>query len=1031
MASLFSSRPRHVVSLASDAAPSHAARASLRSRAFFALKAMLLVGAISVPVMAQTTTLTVTTTADTVNGCSATICTLRDALNAAYGAAGTSNIQFAPGVTGTIALTSTLPGFSGTINLIGPGASQLTIDGGNSSIIGSIFTVTNNAVVTISGVTIAHGTSSSGYGGGVVSYATLTVNNAAFIGNTAQYGGAISESTGTLTINNSTFSGNSAKLAGGGLGGVIMNYTTTTINNSTFFGNSSDDQAAVIQNYGTGVIITNSTFAGNTAPPYAGNAIISYNPGLAVTNSVFADGGTECGGSTACPVTGTLGNVVPADASGLAPLGDYGGFTQTMIPLPGSAAICAATPSLATAAGLTTDQRGFARTNTTYTGYTGSAPCVDAGSVQTHYSSIAFVTQPTNASLNAVISPAPTVEVLENTNTVAGIPITLTFSGTGTLGGTLTQTTGAGITQTSGLVSGSVATFGNLEVSATGSGDTLSTSLTITPAGAAGVTTLSVTSNAFDAGGGVAATQVIASETLTQNQPSATFTPVVGSLGTQPFTYSISPTTLPAGLTFSTSTGTIVGSPTGTFAAATCKVTVTDANSSTASANFSLTVNGPVVATQAVASTTLASGTAATAFTPVTGSGGTGTLTYSVSPALPAGLTFNTSTGTITGTPTTVSAATTYTVTVTDTNGATKTNTFSLTVNGAVAATQVIAAKVLTDGQPPTSFTPVTGAGGSGTLSYSISPALPAGLSISTSTGAVTGSPSVTSAATTYTVTVTDSSNATASSTFSLTVNGPVTATLVVPSEILAVNYAITTVIPVTGAGGTGALTYSVSPALPAGLTFASATGTITGTPTVAVAQTNYTVTVTDANNATASATLTMVVYSAPLSFTFLPTGTSTAQVPLGGSFTYNFAIAPTETIYPGPVTFAVGGLPTGATYTLSTTSLSATAGPQSISLTVKAPSTLARNEVPGRRSPSPMFFAMFLPLVAGLGFRRRIPRALTLALFAVAGVLGMSALSGCGSGSNSQYYVVQVTATSGPSNDLVQQVAYVSLTVE
>ncbi len=1029
MASLFSSRPRRVVSLASDAALLSAARVSKRSRIVSALKAMLLVGALSVPAMAQTTTLTVTTTADTTNGCSASLCSLRDAISAAYGAAGTTNIQFAAGVTGTITLTSTLPGFDGTINLIGPGASLLTIDGGNSSIIGHVFQVNSGSTVSISGVTIAHGNAGTGSGGGIINYDTLTVNNSDFIGNTAVDGAAITSSTGLLTVNGSTFSGNSATTASG-LAGAILTYSQLVVNNSTFYGNSSGSIAGGILNYGTEVVVTNSTFAGNTAAS-GGPAIISYNPGLVVSNSLFADGTTECYGSPNCPATGTAGNVVLADASTLAPLGTYGGFTETMIPLPGSAAICAATPSLATAAGLTTDQRGFARTNTTYTGYNAAGPCVDAGAVQTHYSSVAFVTQPTNASLNADITPAPTVDVLENTNTVAGIPITLTFSGTGTLGGTLTQTTGAGITQTSGVVTGSVATFGDLTVSATGSDDTLATSLTITPAGAAGVTTLSATSNTFNVGGSVSATLSIASEALTQNQPTASFTPVVGSGGTQPFTYSIS-AALPAGLTFSTTTGTITGSPTVTLAATNYKVTVTDANSSTANATFSLTVNSAVVATQAVASTTLASGTAATAFTPVTGSGGTGTLTYSVSPALPTGLTFSTSTGTITGTPTAVSATTTYTVTVTDANGATKTNTFSLTVNGAVAATQAIASKVLTEGQPSTSFTPVTGAGGSGTLTYSISPALPNGLAINPSTGAISGSPTAVKAATTYTVTVTDSSNDTANNTFSLTVNGPVTATLVIPSEILAVSTPnAIAVIPVTGAGGTGTLTYSVSPALPAGLAFASATGTITGIPTAASPLTTYTVTVTDANGAMASASLTIIVYPMPLSFTFLPTGPSVAQVPLGGSFTYNFSIAPTETIYPGPVTFSVAGLPTGATYTLSTTGFSATAGPQSLSMTVKAPSTLARNEAPGGRSPSPMFFAMLLPMVAGLGFRRRIPRGLMIALFAIAGVLGMSGLSGCGSSANLQYNVVQLIASSGPQNAVVQQVAYVTLTID
>ena len=106
---------------------------------------------------------------------------------------------------------------------------------------------------------------------------------------------------------------------------------------------------------------------------------------------------------------------------------------------------------------------------------------------------------------------------------------------------------------------------------------------------------------------------------------------------------------------------------------------------------FSLTVNGAVVATQAIASRMLTINTAAVPFTPVTGSGGTAPLSYSVAPALPAnqaGLTLAAATGQITGTPTVASAAATYTVTVTDANTTTDSATFSLTVNGAVVATQ-------------------------------------------------------------------------------------------------------------------------------------------------------------------------------------------------------------------------------------------------------------------------------------------------------------------------------------------------------
>ena len=61
---------------------------------------------------------------------------------------------------------------------------------------------------------------------------------------------------------------------------------------------------------------------------------------------------------------------------------------------------------------------------------------------------------------------------------------------------------------------------------------------------------------------------------------------------------------------------------------------------------------------------------------------------------------------------------------------------------------------------------------------------------------------------------------------------------------------------------GTGALTYSLSPALPTGLTFDATTRTISGTPTTASTETTYTYTATDTSDPpdTASLTFTLTV---------------------------------------------------------------------------------------------------------------------------------------------------------------------------
>jgi uncharacterized repeat protein (TIGR01451 family) len=239
------------------------------------------------------------------------------------------------------------------------------------------------------------------------------------------------------------------------------------------------------------------------------------------------------------------------------------------------------------------------------------------------------------------------------------------------------------------------------------------------------------------------------------------------------------------------------------------------------------------------------------------------------------------------------SSATTYTVTVTDANSVTATATFSLTVNGAVTATQAVASTMLTRNHAATSFTPVTGSGGTGPRAYSVSPSLPMGLNMASGTGAITGTPGVASSATTYTVTVTDANNATATATFSLTVNGAVTATQVIASTTLTVNVAATPFTPVTGSGGTAPLAYSVSPSLPTGLSMAAGTGAITGTPNATNSVTTYTATVTDANSVTATATFSLTV-AAPTPVLAVAVSGSPASVVSGNDITYSIALTVT-----------------------------------------------------------------------------------------------------------------------------------------
>ena len=91
----------------------------------------------------------------------------------------------------------------------------------------------------------------------------------------------------------------------------------------------------------------------------------------------------------------------------------------------------------------------------------------------------------------------------------------------------------------------------------------------------------------------------------------------------------------------------------------------------------------------------------------------------------------------------------------------------------------------------------------------------------------------------------------------------PTFGTTTMPDTTYTVNTAVSDTLPVA-TGGAGTLTYTLTPDLPAGLTYKASTsgngGIIAGMPTTAASATTYTLTVTDANNATTALTFTLSV---------------------------------------------------------------------------------------------------------------------------------------------------------------------------
>jgi len=262
--------------------------------------------------------------------------------------------------------------------------------------------------------------------------------------------------------------------------------------------------------------------------------------------------------------------------------------------------------------------------------------------------------------------------------------------------------------------------------------------------------------------------------------------------------------------------------------------------------------------------------------------------TYSISPALPDGLTINSSTGVISGTPTGTSAATSYEVTASNAAGST---TFALSI--AVlpqrpSALLYVSPQTYIVGYAITPLSPTV----TGTVTrYAVTPALPAGLSLDAVTGQISGTPSQTSATTNYLITASNGSGSTNFS-LSITVAMQPPSGLSYPSPQIWITGKSITILSPTVTGSVSQ--YSVTPSLPAGVMIDPATGQISGTPAVAANAATYLVTATNSTGAT-SFTLQITVEIPP------PSGLS---YPTPNTFTQNSAISPLNPTVTGSVSY-------------------------------------------------------------------------------------------------------------------------------
>ncbi|WP_433206283.1 putative Ig domain-containing protein [Dactylosporangium sp. CS-047395] len=314
--------------------------------------------------------------------------------------------------------------------------------------------------------------------------------------------------------------------------------------------------------------------------------------------------------------------------------------------------------------------------------------------------------------------------------------------------------------------------------------------------------------------------------------------------GTAPYTYALTTGALPTGLSLDQSTGAVTGTPTGPAGATQFAVTVTDTDGATDEQTYTLTVVPEIAIT---GTTVPAAGTGA-AYTATIGvAGGLTPYGYAVTAgALPAGLSLDPATGELSGTPSASAGTYNFTVTVTDGGGGTAAQAFALTLTAA----PTVNTNTLPDAVAGTAFTGTLAAGG-GTAPFTwsiVAGALPAGLSLDPSTGALTGTPTTAGTAN-FTVRATDAGAATVDKALTIVVH----AALALPAPVLpAATVGAPYTASVTATGGLPPYSYSVtSGLLPPGLALNPASGAITGTPTGPAGDYTATVTVNGSVNQT------------------------------------------------------------------------------------------------------------------------------------------------------------------------------------
>lgn len=226
---------------------------------------------------------------------------------------------------------------------------SIVLSGNNQS---RVFDIASNSIVTLDSLTITDGSSANGQGGGIRSSGTLAMRNSSLSNNLSLgAGGGLFIGGGTTALSGCTVNGN--KAIGGNGGGIANPGAQLVLTQCTLSGNSvSDGGKTGGQLSGGGlslgasegfVAVNQCTITANISPS-TGGGIFNTRGTLNVFNSIVT-GNTQKTGTDIEGAAKYAGVNLLQGSPLLAPLGDYGGPTWTMPPLPGSPAIDASAPT--------------------------------------------------------------------------------------------------------------------------------------------------------------------------------------------------------------------------------------------------------------------------------------------------------------------------------------------------------------------------------------------------------------------------------------------------------------------------------------------------------------------------------------------------------------------------------------------------------------------------------------------------------------------------------------------------------------